>query len=395
MASPLAQHWTLDPEVVFLNHGSFGACPRVVLEEQQRIRDQLERQPVRFFVRGLSDRLDAARDRLAAFLGADPECLAPVPNATTGVNAVLRSLVFGPGDELVVTDQEYNACRNALDFVAVRSGAKIVMVHVPFPGVTSETIEDAILGAVTPRTRLVLFDHVTSQTGMILPVERIVSRLAEHEVDSLVDGAHAPGMLPVNLTELGSAYYTGNCHKWLCAPKGAGFLHVRADRRDEIHPLTISHGANMPRPGRSRFHDEFDWMGTGDPSAFLCVPRSIEFVGSLLPGGWPEVRRHNRLLARAGREIIRAALGIEAPCPDSMIGSLASLPLPDGSADPPRSALYLDPLQDVLLEEHAIEVPVIPWPAPPKRLLRISAQLYNSEDDYHRLADALRRSLPE
>ena len=393
MGSALAHHWTLDPEVTFLNHGSFGACPRVVQQAQQRIRDEIERQPVRFFVRRLNDRLDAARERLATFLGADPAGLVAVANATTGVNAVLRSLPFGPDDELLVTDHEYNACRNAIEFVGGRSGAKVVVVSLPFSGATAGIVEQAILDAVTPRTRLVLVDHVTSQTAMILPVENLVRRLDERGVDTLVDGAHAPGMLPLDLTGLGSAYYTGNCHKWLCAPKGAGFLHVREDRREQIRPLTISHGTNTRRPGRSRFHDEFDWVGTDDPSAFLCVPESIDFIGSLLPGGWPEVMTRNRSLVLAGRETIRRALEVDAPCPDSMIGTLASLPLPDGSPGPPESPLYTDPLQDVLLETYGIEVPVIAWPAPPKRLLRLSAQLYNGEDDYDRLAAAIGRTL--
>ena len=393
MVSSLAKHWTLDPDVVFLNHGSFGACPRVVLEGQQRLRDEMERQPVSFFVRRFYDRLDEARASLADFVGADPACLAAVSNATSGVNAVLRSLRMEPGDELLVTDHEYNACRNALDYVAERSGARVVIVPLPFPGATPKGIEETILGAVTERTRLALFDHVTSQTALVLPVASLVRRLHEQGVDSLIDGAHAPGMLPLDLTALGSAYYTGNCHKWLCSPKGAAFLYVREDRRDAVQPLTISHGANMPRQGRSRFHDLFDWVGTDDPSAFLSVPAALELVGSLLPGGWPAVMERNRALALIGREKLCAALAIEPPCPESMIGSIAAVPLPDGSPEPPKSPLYLDPLQDVMLLEHGIEIPVIPWPAPPKRLMRLSAQLYNSEDEYDRLAAALRAVL--
>jgi isopenicillin-N epimerase len=396
MPSALARHWTLDPEVTFLNHGSFGACPRVVLEAQQRIREEIEREPVRFFVRELPGRLDAARKKLAEFVGADPECLAPVQNATSAVNAVLRSLDFGPEDELLATDHAYEACRNALDFVAERNGAAVVVVPVPFPGCTPERIEGAILGAVTPRTRLALIDHVTSPTGMVLPVAAIVRGLRERGIDTLVDGAHAPGMVPLDLTALGSAYYAGHCHKWLCAPKGAAFLYVRPDLREGVRPLTISHGATSRRPGRSRFHDEFDWTGTDDPSAFLCVPDSIALLGSLLPGGWPEVMERNRALAIIAREKIRAALGVEAPCPDSMIGSLAALPLPDGALDDPvagASSSRLDPLQNLLWERHRIEVPVVPWPARPKRLVRISAQLYNSEDQYERLAEAVREAL--
>ncbi len=389
MPSPLARHWTLDPGVTFLNHGSFGACPRRILEFQSRLRDEIERQPVRFFVRRLPDLLDEARETLAAFLGADPEGLVPVPNATAGVNAVLRSLRLGPGDEIVVTDHEYNACRNAVDVVAAATGATAVVVRIPFPGTTPDAVERAVLAAVTSRTRLVLLDHVTSATGLVLPIERLVCALGERSVDALVDGAHAPGMIPLDLAALGAAYYTGNAHKWLCAPKGAGFLYVREDRRSGVRPLAISHGANTRRPGRSPFHDEFDWTGTSDPTAFLSVPEAIRVVGGLVPGGWDEVRRRNRALALEGREIVRRALGIDAPCPDAMIGSLAALPIPDGDGAPPRSALYADPLQDVLLGDHGIEVPVIPWPRPPHRLVRLSAQLYNDRDDYERLAAAL------
>jgi isopenicillin-N epimerase len=393
MPSPFAQHWTLEPGTAFLNHGSFGACPRVVLDEQQRLRDELERQPVEFFVRKLPDRLDAARRRLAEFLGADPASLAIVPNATTGVNAILRSLDFGPNDELLTTDHEYNACHNALDYVAERSGARVVTVQVPFPCDSPGRVVEVVLNAVRQRTRLVLIDHVTSPTGMILPIADLIRDLERRGIDTLVDGAHAPGMLPLSLDDLGSAYYVGNCHKWICAPKGAGFLHARADRRESIRPLTISHGANTPRPGRSRFHDEFDWMGTDDPTAFLSVPKAIEFLGSIVPRGWEEIRERNRNLALIARSILASALGVESPCPSELIGSLVSFPLPDGSGEPPRSALYADPLQDLLLRDHRIEVAIVPWPAPPKRLVRVSAQLYNDPGQYEQLGAALRNAL--
>jgi isopenicillin-N epimerase len=389
MSNPFAQHWTLEPGLAFLNHGSFGACPRPVLEQQQRLRDELERQPVEFFVRRLPARLDAARRRLAAFLGTDPESLAAIPNATTGVNAVLRSLDLGPDDELLTTDHEYNACRNALDFVAERSGARVVTVQVPFPCDSPDRVLDVVLRGSTSRTRLALIDHVTSPTGMILPASELIRELDRRGIDTLIDGAHGPGMLELSLDGLGSAYYVGNCHKWICAPKGAAFLHARADRRDWVRPLTVSHGANTPRPGRSRFHDEFDWMGTDDPTAFLSVPVAIEFMASLVPGGWPEIRERNRKLVLRARDLLATMLEVGPPCPDEMIGSLASLPLPDGSPDPPESALYADPLQDILLREHGIEVPVVPWPGPPRRLIRVSAQLYNDFEQYERLCTAL------
>jgi len=388
-------HWRLDPEVTFLNHGSFGACPIGVLEHQRRLRDRMERQPVQFLARDLEPLLDAARVELAAFIGAGAAQLAWVNNATTAVNAVLQSLALTTGDELLTTDHEYNACRNVLEFAAGRSGANVVVVPVPFPVASSDEVVGAVLAGVTGRTRLALLDHVTSQTGLVLPIRRLVRELDGRGVDTLVDGAHGPGMVDLNLDDLGAAYYAGNCHKWLCAPKGAAFLHVRADLRERVRPVVISHGANSERGDRPRFHLEFDWVGTDDPTAVLCVPEAIRFMGSLLEGGWPELRRRNRQLALQARDELCRALGIERPCPDEMIGSMAALPLPPGASDPPASALYTDPLQSALLERWRIEVPVIPWPAPPDRLVRISAQLYNSVEQYRRLGRALADLLAE
>ena len=381
--------WSLDPDVVFLNHGSFGACPTAVLEHQAALRAEIERQPVEFFVRLYGDRLDDARRQVASFLGADPDGLAAVPNATTGANAVLRSLTFRDGDELLTTDHAYNACRNTLEFVAERDGARVVVAPIRFPVAGDDDIVEAIVSRVTGRTRLALIDHITSPTALVLPLAEIVAALHERDVDVLVDGAHAPGMVPLSLDDLGATYYVGNCHKWLCAPKGAGFLYVRPDRRDVIRPVTISHGANARRDGRSRFHDEFDWVGTTDPTAFLCVPRSIEYLASRVEGGWPAIRDRNHALACTARDRLVATLGIEPPCPDSMLGSMAAVPLPDGDGSPPRSALYTDPLQDALRGRYRVEVPIAPWPSPPHRVLRVSAQLYNAPGDYDILAEGL------
>ncbi len=388
----MKQHWLLDPDIVFLNHGSFGATPHVVLQKQTEYREQLEREPVRFMVRELEPLLDAARRELAAFVGADPAGLAFVPNATAGVNAVLRSLDLDKHDELLVTNQEYNACRNALDFVAALAGARVVEVEIPFPIRSPGEVIERVVERVTDRTRLFLVDHVTSQTALIMPVEELVRELAVRGVDTLVDGAHVPGMLPLDVRGAGAAYYTGNLHKWVCAPKGAAFLWVRENRRASIRPIAISHGANSLRTDRSRFLLEFDWTGTFDPAAWLAVPEALRFMASVLPGGWPEVMRRNHELALRGRDILARALAVGPPAPDAMLGSMASLPLPDGSATEAPS-LYGEPLQDRLLEEAHIEVPIVPWPHPPKRLIRISAQLYNDENDYARLASALDRFL--
>ncbi|MHC5066431.1 MAG: aminotransferase class V-fold PLP-dependent enzyme, partial [Planctomycetota bacterium] len=343
-----AAHWTLDPEVIFLNHGSFGACPRPVLETQTRFRERMEAQPVRFLHRELEEELDAARVVLSRFLGADPEGLAFVANATTGVNTVLRGLHFEAGDRILVTDQAYNACKNALDYVAERAAAEVLVVPLPFPLASAEEVSEAILTAAEGGARLALIDHVTSPTGLVLPMSDIVTGLAERGIDCLVDGAHAPGMLDLDLGDLGAAYYTGNCHKWLCAPKGSAFLHVREDRREGFRPLVISHGANSPRRDRSRYLLESGWTGTDDPSAWLSIPKALDFMSSLCPGGWPELREHNRNLVLRGRDLLCAALGIDAPCPENMIGSLASVPLGDSEQGP--EPLFEDPLQVELRE---------------------------------------------
>lgn len=394
VASP--ELWHFKKGLVFLNHGSFGACPREVLGRQQQIRERMEADPVQFFVRELEPLLDEARAAVAVFVGARPDNLAFVPNATAGVNTVLRSLRFEPGDELLVTDHEYNACRNALDYVAGQWGAKVVVVPLPFPLGSEEEILEAVLRSTTERTRLALIDHITSQTGLVMPLSRIIRELAERGVDVLVDGAHGPGMLPLDLEKLGAAYYTGNCHKWLCSPKTAGILWVRNDRQEKVRPLAISHGANSPRQDRSRYQIEFGWTGTWDPSAMLTVPEAIRYMNSLAPGGWPAIMRRNRELALKGRQTICRLLAIPLPCPDELIGSMASFPLPDGSSvSPPKSPLYLDPLQEWLRAKAQIEVPIIPWPAPPRRLLRISAQLYNSLPEYELLAKCLQEALQE
>ena len=372
--------WLLDPHITYLNHGAFGACPKPVLEAQQAFRQELEREPAYFFEHRWEPLLDEARAALADFVGAAPADLVFVPNATTGVNAVLRSLTFEPGDELLTTNHAYNACRNALNFVADRWGLQIVVAEVPFPIKTAEQMVEAVLACCSTRTRLALLDHITSQTALVFPIEALVKALRQRGVETLVDGAHAPGMIPLNLEAIGATYYVGNCHKWLCAPKGAGFLYIQPDRQSTIRPLTISHGANSPRCDRSRWQLEFDWMGTDDPTPYFCVPTVIEWLRSRFPGGWPALMAHNHQLVVAARSHLCQKLAVEPPCPDDLLGAIAVLPLPDG----PAEALHQD-----LLKHHRLEVPIFPWPQPPARWLRISAQLYNGLADYERLGEAL------
>ncbi len=385
--NPAAHGFLLDPDVIFLNHGSFGSCPRVVLDEQARLRERMEREPMRLLLRDLEGLLDDARARLAAFVNAPPASLAFVPNATTGVNAVLGSFPLSAGDELLVTDHEYNACRNALDRAAAGAGAGVNVVSLPLP-LTKDAVVHAVLAAVTPRTRLALLDHVTSPTAAVLPLEHIVPALEARGVAVLVDGAHAPGMIPLDVTALGASFYTGNCHKWLCAPKGAGFLAVRPDRAAGVRPVVTSHGANSPRTDRARFLLEFDWTGTGDFTAYLCVPAALDFLAALLPGGVSAVMAANHARALEGGRIVAEALGVEPTCAGDMAGSMRAVALPDDGRGPTSALALDDPLQRRLFEEHRVEVPVFPFGG--RRLLRVSAQVYNERSDYEALARALR-----
>jgi isopenicillin-N epimerase len=390
--------WQLDPAVTFLNHGSYGACPVAVLEHQRALRDRMEAEPVRFLSGDLPELLDDARRRVAEFLAADPDGLGFVTNATTGVNTVLRSLRFEAGDELLTTNHEYNATLNALAAVAARDGANVVIARIPFPIAGPEESIAAILAAVSPNTRLVLVSQVTSPTALVLPVAELVGELADRGIDTLVDGAHAPGMIPVHLDVLGAAYWTGNGHKWLCGPKGCAALWVRADRRDRIHPLVVSHGANEILGERSRFRAEFDWVGTADPTAFLSLPAAIDWMAASGPddGGWPGVMAANHQLVLAGRDVVADALGITPPAPDAMLGSMAALPVPGLRDDAAADALWR-----ALMAEDGIQVPIGGWPVRAARagdeaeqvLIRISAQRYNELADYERLAAALRRRL--
>ena len=309
---PWADLWPLDPVVDYLNHGSFGACPIAILEKQSELRVRLEREPVDFLVRALPGLLAEARAALAGFVGADGDDLAFVPNATAGVNAVVRSLAFSPGDEILTTDHAYAACKKTLDYAATRTGARVVVASIPFPLSSDEEIVSAVLSRVTSHTRLAMLDHVTSPTALVFPIERLVAGLSARGVDTLVDGAHALGMVPLDLTRIGAAYYTANAHKWLCAPKVAAFLHVRRDRQKGLHPVSISHGYAA---GEARFKDEFDWTGTIDPTPAFCIPDCIAYLGGLLPGGWPELMATNGALALKARAILCEALGVPPPAP--------------------------------------------------------------------------------
>ena len=386
----LAKYWSLNPDTVFLNHGSFGASPTSILDEQTKIRSHIEEDPVRFFERDYIPLMKESRESLAEFLNAEVNGMTFVKNATEGVNTVLRSIELEAGDEVIVPNHSYQACWNAVDFVTERSGAKTVVVEIPFRLESEEEIIDLILNSVTDRTVLALIDTVTSPTGLRMPFEKLVSELQEKGVDVLLDAAHGPGIVPLDLASLDVAYCTGNCHKWICTPKGSAFLHIREDRKSRVRPLVIGHGASLEGTDQERFEFEFGWPGTQDPSPWLCIPKAIDHIGKMVDGGWPEIIRLNRDLVLRGREVICEALGTKPPVPESMVASIASVEMPEGG-EVGVMTMEGDPFHNFLLDEYGIQVPVFPWMHHGVRYIRISAQLYNHFDEYLFLAEALRK----
>jgi isopenicillin-N epimerase len=372
-AAELREEFLLDPEVTFLNHGSFGACPRPVLERAQAWERELEREPVRFLVRRLPELLDGVRARLAAYLGAAAEDLAFVPNATTGVNIAARSLGLEPGDEVLATSLEYGACDLAWEWLCARAGARYVRAEVPLPIARPEDVVDALFAARTARTRVVFVSHITSGTGLLLPVDAIVARAHAEGLPVVVDGAHAPAQAPLDLARLDADFYAGNCHKWLCAPKGAGFLHVRPEHQDRIDGAVVSWGYD----GETTFHSRVERQGTHEPSAYLAVPDAIDFQAER---DWDEVRSRCQALAREARDRLCELLGTEPIAPPEMVLQLASVALPpcDGAE-----------LQRRLFDEYRIEIPVMN----DGTLLRVSVAAYTGREDVERLLDALPRLL--
>ncbi len=378
--------WALDPAVTHLNHGSFGGCPRAVLSAADAIRARLEASPMRFFVRDWQPLLDAARVRVAGFLGADPACFAFVASATAGVATALAALALDlqPGDELLTTSHAYRACKNQLARLAAATGAHVVIAPIALP-FDADACVAAVAVATTARTRVALLDHITSPTALRLPLERIVPPLAARGVKIVVDGAHAPGQIDLDvgvLVAAGVTYYTGNHHKWLCGPKASAFLVAAPDAAARTHPLVTSHGASATYGGPNRYHAEMDWSGTHDATAHLAVPAAIDAIAEL-GGGWRATRARNHALALELRFRLISALGggaqhlLAAPAD---IGTMATIPLalPTGLA--PLA------LEHQLLDA-GWEVPIIDMPGGP--LVRLSAHLYNHADQ----ADALARAL--
>lgn len=369
----------LDPKVTFLNHGSFGASPKCVFVEQTRWRMRFEAEPVELLVRRGPALLEESRRAVGQWLGMRPEDFGFVTNATDGVNAVLRSMELNTGDELLTTTHVYHAVRQAMKYAADRAGAAYREIEVPLPIQSPSQVIEAVVGGLSPRTKLLVIDHITSPTALLFPVEPIVAECARRGVDVLVDGAHAPGMIPMDVPRVGATYYAGNLHKWACAPKGCGFLWVRPDKQPEVHPLIISHYLG------EGFSREFGWQGTRDVSAWLSVPRALQFMAELQ---WDRVMAHNHAMARWVEQMLCEAWGVApiSPADGSMLGSMASVPLPaplDRLSEPQATEI-----QQRLYTNHRIEAPIMLWGG--RAFMRPCCQVYNTPDEFERLASVIR-----
>lgn len=392
MGENLAPLFLLDPQITFLNHGSFGACPRPVFEEYQRWQLQLERQPVAFLDpnRGLSAWMRDAREALAKVVGADPDDIVGQTNATAALNIVAQSLDLKPGDEILTTDHEYAALEKTWAYVCRRSGAQVKVVSIPLPLTREDQFTDAILAGMTDRTRVLFLSHITSATALVFPIERVVAEARARGIFSVIDGAHTPGHIPLDLDRLGADFYAGNCHKWMMSPKGAGFLHVRRDLQPMINPLVISHGwtedGNHPGArgpfGNTSFIDMLEMQGTRDPSAWLALPAALAFARQ---HDWDTVARDCRALVQTTAGRVAALTGLPAfASPEFCAPQMVSMPVP--SCDPLV-------LQRSLLDRFGIEIPCFKWQA--HTIVRVSAQGYNTSTQMDLLVTALAKLLPE
>ena len=385
-----SKHWPLDPATVFLNHGSFGATPVEVLNKQATLRDQMESEPVRFMIRELEPLWWEAKSILGKFVGADPNHIVFVRNATMGVNTIIHSLQFNEGDEILTTNHIYGACLHTLNEYAKIKKFKVVIAEVPFPIADEEAVIAALRSKKTSKTKLVLIDHITSATGLIFPVEKIVRQFEAEGIEVLLDGAHAPGFLDLNLDGLAASYYVGNCHKWICSPKGSALLYVRPDKQNKIMPLQFSHVYDKKVDEKSKWSASFFWPGTDDFTAYLSIPFAIDFMGNLM-GSWSALQTYNRELCLSARQLIAAKLETALPAPAAMIGNLSNIlisPVNQPYEGPYFN--YIHPIQEKLFQEYKIEVPIFALPFSTRaNWLRIAVQAYNSLEQYEYLADAL------
>ena len=391
----LRRLWGLSTEIAYLNHGSFGATPLAVLEHQHSLQRTMEMEPVQFMLRDVPEGLWASQKALAEFVHAQPQDIVLMDNATTAVNTVLSSLCFEPGDEILFVDQVYGACRKTAEFYAKKWGATGRVIFLPSGMSDSHEVTQIILKAWSPKTKLLLLDHICSPTGWVLPIAEVVETYERRGVRVLVDGAHALGQIPLNLDALGASYYVANAHKWLCTPKGSAMLHVRGNRQHEIRPLVLSHWMDWENTTGlvrySPFQMAFAWNGTRDVSALLSIPFTLEWMSRLHPEGWIGLQKDNTNRARVWRRKLADILDEPLLCPDSMVGHMGSVLLPSNIRIPEDTNIpigqKLSPLWDFLYTNHQIEVVV--FPVEDRQILRFSIQAYVTDSDMNLLVEAL------
>ncbi len=386
-------HWNHNKNTVFLNHGSFGSCPVKILDKQNQIKIETEHDPVKALTEDFETAINQNKAALSTFTGCNANDLVLIKNTTMGVNTLLHSLSFEEGDEILTHSHAYGACLNVLKYYAERNKCKLIIADIPFPIADEDEISRPILNAVTVKTKLVLLDHVTSATGIIFPVEKLTRLLEAKGIEVLIDGAHAPGMIDLNISSIGASYYTGNCHKWICSPRGSALLHVRKDKQHKIRPLQISHYHDVHEGTDRHWSAQFIWPGTDDYSSYFLIRDSIAYMENIL-GSWEALRKNNRDLCLEARKIICEKLGIEIPTPEHLIGHLASIPVKNNPETPSRFFNMVVPLKKRLMEEYKIQVPVFYFHNKnPKLLLRISTQAYNSREQYEYLAASMKKLL--
>jgi isopenicillin-N epimerase len=379
--SNLRELFLLRPDITFLNHGSFGACPRPVFAAYQAWQLELERQPVEFLGRRFADLMREARAALGKYVGADPDELVFVPNATTGLNMIIRALPLQPGDEVLTTDHEYGALDRTWRFVCARRRARYIQQPIPLPLESPEQMIEALWAGVTPRTRVLFISQITSATAVIFPVAEIVRRARAAGLITVIDGAHAPGQIPLDLTALGADFGAFNCHKWMMAPKGSAFVYARREMQPLLAPLVVSWGWESEHPTASRFIDEQEYQGTRDIAAYLTVPAAIQFMDDY---GWDAVRGRCHELVREARERIAGVTGLAPVTPDSpaWFSQMAALPLPPCDPEALKARLY---------EEFKVEIPITRWDG--RAWVRVSIQGYNTPADLDALVAALKACL--
>jgi isopenicillin-N epimerase len=376
--------------LTMLNNGSYGLTPVVVGDAQRELQRRLESDPVRFFKNDLEIYSDDAREAIGRFVNVSAADLALVPNGTFAVATVLNNLDLSAGDEIMVTDHEYMATFNELGKICTRTGAVVKVVKIPFPDVTREFVVDAVVGAMGERTKLVMVSHITSASSLIMPVEEIVEAAKARGIDTFLDGAHTPGQIALDIGAIDPTWYAASCHKWLASPKGTGFVYASPNRQGGFVPMVLSCRVHESRDERKAFLCDFDYTGTNDYSGNLVIPVAIEHLGAQLPGGWDELRKRNHDLIMEGARIVCKAIGVEQRVPESMIGSMVSIPLP-GTCE--AGSLHGEGLWDRLYLNHGLQVPVWDLPGVCDRMMRVSSQLFNRIEDYERLGAALRIEL--